>query len=392
MSDLKLDRNGLTINDLNDVFTFLSNEYKKIYGEDIILDADTPDGQIIAIYSKLNADAQAALLQIYNSFDPDTAVGVELQKIIKLSGMVIGAATKSSVSVNITATTTVDLNEGYTVVDTLGQNWIILIPETILAGVTSVEFEAEEWGSVAANPNTVNEQGTILTQVTTVDNPLAASVGQDEETDVEVRQRRERSLESPAFSTVGSLLARLLNIDNVVDAIVYENDTDVQDVDRDIKPNTLWVIVEGGLDADIFEVQAKEKTAGAGWKGTETGTFIESFLRNDGTTRIHTHTVNFDRPTEIEIYLKLDVTLKVAGGSIDTDLIKEKLSEKLFNINEDLTITELYSYVYRAGDNFIATALQASLTLVGGYVSGKLEADFDEKFLITAAKITITEI
>jgi len=391
MSDLKLDRNGLTINDLDDVFTYLSEQYKLIYGEDIIIDADTPDGQVIAIYSKLNADAQAALLQIYNSFDPDTAVGVELNKIIKLNAITRGPATKSTVEVNITATTTIDLTIGYTVVDTLGQNWVIQTPETISAGTTSIIFEANEWGSVQALPNTITTQGTILTEVTTVDNPLASSVGIDEETDVELRQRRELSLEKPAYSTIGSMLARLLEVTNVLDAIVYENFTDVYDATLDLDAHTIWCIVEDGLNADIAEAIAKEKTAGAGLKGSVTDTYEEDFLRSDGTIRIHTHTINFDRPTESEIFIKLDVTPKIGGDTIDTDLIKEKLTEKLFTINEDLTITELYSYVYQAGANFIATDLEASTDDIT-YVATKLVADFDEKFLITTAKITITEI
>ena len=296
MSDLVLDRNGLTVNDLDDVFTYLSEQYKIIYGEDIILDADTPDGQIISIYSKLNADAQAALLQIYNSFDPDTAVGVELQKIIKLSGMTIGTATKSTVEVNLTASTTIELPDDYTVTDTLGQSWIIQISQTINVGVTGVEFEAVEWGSVQALASTITEQGTILTQITNVDNPLAASVGVDEETDVEVRQRRERSLEKPAYSTVGSILARLLEVPNVIDSTIYENYTDVYDATLDLDAHTIWCIVEEGLSADIVEAIAKEKTAGAGLKGSVEDTYIENFLREDGTTRVYTHDIKFDRP------------------------------------------------------------------------------------------------
>jgi len=388
---LKLGRNGLTVDDLDDIFTYLSEQFKLIYGADIILDADTPDGQIIAIYSKLNADIQTALLQLYNSFDVDNAVGVELDKILKLSAIKKGAATKSTVSVNVTASTTVDLLEDYTLLDDLGQSWNIVTPETITAGVTAVEFEAADWGSIQALADTITTQGTILTQVTDVTNPLVASVGMDEETDVEAKQRRDRSLEKPAYSTVGSILARLLGLDNVIDVKVYENQTSSYDAPRDINAHTLWCIVEGGLAADIYEAQAKEKTAGAGWKGSVIGTYIEEFTRSDNTIREHTHDVKFDRPTESEIYLQLDVTPKIPGDTIDTDLIKEKLIEKLFFINEDLTITELYSYVYSAGNNFIATSLKASTDDIT-YVADELVADYDEKFLITTAKIAITEI
>ncbi len=391
MPDLNLDGNGLTINDLNDVYTYLTAQYKTIYGEDIVLTSDTPDGQVIAIYSKLNADAQAMLLELYNSFDPDSAVGVHLNKIIKLSALERDPATKSTVSVNLTATTTVALPAGYTVVDTLGQNWNIQTAATITAGVTSVIFEAETWGSIAANANTITAQGTILTEITTVDNPLAATVGVNEETDVELRQKRDRSLEKPAYSTTGSILARLLGTNNVLDAVVYENATAIQDTVRNIAPNTLWCVVEGGLESNIAESIAKEKTAGSGLKGSISTTYLENFTRSDATTRIQTHDVKYDIPTEKSIYIKLDVTCTTTGCTIDTDLIKQKLTGKTFTINEDLTITELYSYVYQAGSNFIATNLQASLDNIT-YVSNELEAGYDEKFLISTANITVTVV
>lgn len=391
MADLVINGNGITINDLNDVYNYLVTQYKAIYGEDINVDQDTPDGQIIAIYSKLNADAQAGLLQIYNSFDPDTAIGVELNKIIKLSGITRRAATKSTVSVNITASSSVTLPDDYTLVDTLGQNWEIITSQIIPIGTTAVNFQAVEYGSISADAGTITEQGTILLEITSVTNPLAATIGIDEETDIELRLRRNRSLEKPAYSTVGGLIARLLELSNVVDAIIYENATDVYDATLDLNAHTIWCIIDGGLNSDIAEAIAKEKTAGTGLKGSVIENYIETFTRTNGTTFLYTHETKFDRPTSTEIYLTLDVSPKVVGDSIDTALIKSKLEEKLFNIAEDLTITELYSYIYQAGSNFIATNLQASKDDIT-YVSTELDANVDEKFVITAAKITITEI
>ena len=389
---IQLTNTGLQIDDLNTIFDNLATEYKKIYGgEDITIDGDTSDGQVISIYSKLNADIQANLLQLYNSFDPDNALGVALNKIIKLSGLTRTPATKSTVSVDITATSNVDLDSEYKVVDELGQVWQIITAQTLLAGTTSVDFAAVEWGSIATNPNTITAQGTILTQITTVNNPLAASVGVDEETDEALRIRRNKSLEKPAYSTVGGLLAELLSVANVLDVKIYENKTDTYDATLDLNAHSIWCIVDGGLDTDIFETIAKEKTSGCDLKGSITGTYVENFLRADGTTLVYNHEVNYDVPNEVEIYIKLDVTPKIFGDVIDTQLIKDSLITKLFNISEDLTITELYSFVYSGGTNFIATSLQASLDDIN-YVSDELLAGSADKFLITDAKITITEI
>ena len=391
MPALKLDQDGLTINDLNDVYDFLVVEYKKIYGEDIILTGDTPDGQVIAIYSKLNADAQASLLELYNSFDPDNAVGSQLNKIIKLSGLTRKAATKSTVTVDITATTAVSLDDDYSVVDTLGQSWVIQTAQEITAGTTAIDFSSNEWGSIAANAATITEQGTILTQITAVNNPLSATIGVDEETDEALRIRRERSLEKPAFSTTGSLLSALLNIENVVDAIVYENQTNVYDSALPLVAHSIWCIVDGGLSTDIIEAIAKEKTVGCGLKGSIEGDYTETFVRADGTSRVHIHPVAYDVPTSSNIYINVNVTPKVVGGTIDTALIKDKIAEKLLNIAEDLIITELYSYIYQAGSNFVATNLTASLDNIT-YVSDELAATAAERLIITTANITVTVV
>jgi uncharacterized phage protein gp47/JayE len=389
MADLKIDNTGLTINDLNDVYEYLTTQFKLIYGENINIDQNTPDGQIISIYSKLNADLQAALLQIYNGFDPDSAIGMELNKIIKLSAITRRPATKSTVSVDITTSSPVTLTADYALVDTLGQNWIIQKETALAVGTTSVIFEAVEWGSVSAEANTIIEQGTIFTEVSTVTNPLASSVGIDEETDIELRQRRNKSLEKPSYSTIGGLLASLLEVDNVIDCKIYENDTGAYNVTLDLAPHSIWCIVDGGLNSDIAEAIAKEKTAGTPLKGAMEENYQEVVTKSDGNTFIYTHTAKFDRPVETEIYLTLDVYPKNAGDIIDTDLIKQKLSEKLFRIAEDLTITELYSYAYQAANNFIVTNLQASKDNIT-YKSDKLETNNNEKFKIITSKITIT--
>jgi hypothetical protein len=84
---VSIDSTGINIDNLNDRIDELNTALKAIYGENINLDQDTPDGQMVGIYSKLDIDAQESLVEIYNSRDPDTAVGVSLDTIAKLSGL-----------------------------------------------------------------------------------------------------------------------------------------------------------------------------------------------------------------------------------------------------------------------------------------------------------------
>ena len=63
MAEDKLDENGLTLKTANDIRDELVNGFKSIYGDDIILDSNTQDGQVIDIYTQMaNGDSQKFFL------------------------------------------------------------------------------------------------------------------------------------------------------------------------------------------------------------------------------------------------------------------------------------------------------------------------------------------
>jgi uncharacterized phage protein gp47/JayE len=271
---VSIDSTGINIDNLNDRIDELNTALKAIYGENINLDQDTPDGQMVGIYSKLDIDAQESLVEIYNSRDPDTAVGVSLDTIAKLSGLLRNPPTKSTVSIDITTSQdNVTLPEEYTISDSNNQNWVIDEETTILtAGTQSVNFSSENYGNVQALADTITTPVTIVIGVDSVTNPLDATAGTDEETDEELRIRRALGTEKPSKSSIGSILSSLLNdVQNVTDAVVYENKTDTYDSVRDINARTIWAVVEGGTDDDIAESLIKQKTIGADFKGSSSG-------------------------------------------------------------------------------------------------------------------------
>lgn len=382
---------GVKTESFNELFDAIATEYKAIYGEDINIDQDTPDGEKISIFVKAYRDLQELGVDLYNSFDPDTAVGNQLNKLIKLCGISRTSATQSSAIVNITTSQAVTLSDSYTLKDELDQFWVIASGSNLGVGVTGVQFKAQEFGAIEAQADTINKFETIVLGVESATNPSAATVGQAEETDTELKLRRKKSVALPSQNTVEGLLAKLLNINAVKDAIIYENDTDTYDATLDLNAHHIWCIVDGGDNQDIINIIGLDKMAGTGLKGTETGVYLGQVPRQDGTFREQLVDVRYDRPTQTEIYIKLDIKAKVMGATLDPDAIKNALITKLYNINEDATVTELYSYVYSANDNFIATDLELSDDDIT-YVSDILESDLDEKFVITEDKITITEI
>lgn len=386
-----IDENGISIDSYETAYTDLSTAYKEIYGQDINIDQDTTDGQFLALIAKLKRDFEENLVSVYNAFDPDTAEGVQIERLLKFCGIVRASATKSTVDVDITTDRTLSLPSDYTLTDELNQNWIISSSQILASGTTSVSFEAEDFGSISANANTITSQNTIVLGVVSVTNPLAATEGEDETTDTQLKIERAKSVSLPSENTVEGLQAKLLTVENVIDAVVLENKTLVYDATLDLNAKTIWAIVEGGAIEDIGTVLSIDRGAGVDMKGNISYTYTKQQPRNDGTFRQYDDLVKFDRPTEIPIYIKLDIALKAGSTSYDIDTIKAAIAEKTFNIGENATVTELYSYVYNGGNTFIATNLQISDDNIT-YVSDKLVANADARFTIDVANITITEV
>lgn len=388
---MEINQNGFKADSFIEILTRLSTQLKDIYGQDINLDQDTQDGQMLGINTTVISDLQDLGLYIYNSMDPDFAEGVNLDRLLKLLARTRLPATKSTVDINLTLNRDAIIPITYTVSDSNGQNWQIISEQTLTAGTHLVTFESVDYGMITAESNTITQQVTIMTEIDSLTNPADAVSGRDEESDQELRERRNKILEVNAYSTLGSIVGKLLTLDNIVDVCPYENKTSTYDSEKDINAHSYWLIVKGGEIDQISETIVKDKTGGTGLKGEIEGTYIENFITQSGKTRQIVHTVNFDRPTEKEIYLKFNVKRRVPTQSIDIDNIKNTLANKVFQIAENVTVTELYATIYSASSNFIATDLQVSRDNIT-FVDNLLIAGYDEEFKIIQANIEITEI
>lgn len=387
---MTINENGLLIDEFSTIYNRLADKFKLIYGQDINLEQNSPDGQLLGIITNEIYDLQTLILHIYNSFDPDLAQGVELNKLLKLIAQTRRASTKSIVDITIVANENVILPSDYTIIDENKNEWVINAETTLISGTNIVSFNAVNFGAIEASANTINDVVTVFPEIISVNNALPAEVGRDEESDVLLRKRRNNLLSVNSNSTIAGVYSKLFLLDTVTDAVIYENATDTYDALKDLNAHTLWCIIDGGSIDEITKIIATDKTIGTDLKGTVSNNYVEIFLKADGTTRTLTHTVKFDRPTEIPLYIKLTVSKKIITDIIDMDAIKNKLVEKLYSINEKATATELYAYVYSAGNTFIASNLEVSKDNIT--FGNTATNDYDEKFIISAVNIAITEV
>lgn len=386
-----IDSSGITIQSFEEIFADLVAGFQAIYGADIDLSQNTPDGQRVAIFTKAFHDMQAFGLSIANNFDPDFARGLFQAKIAKLAGIFPRPATRSNWDLQVSSTRIVTLGTGYQISDDLGQLWELPGPVTVPVGSSAITFVASEFGEVTGLAGAIFTPVTVVLGISGFTAAVDAIPGKNAETDEEFLQKRNRSLENPGFSTTGSLNAQLLNIPGATDAWVADNDTDNYDPVNDLDAHTIWCVVEGGTIDDIMESILLRKTGGAGTKGAIEAQIPEVLTRPDGSTFTIVHPFRFDRPTYEPIYVRMTATRKDPLVPVDIALIKQKIAAYKFYINQPIQAGFLYSYAYQAAETFILTDLEISKDGVT-FTDGRLGPFPGGKFTIDPDDVTVTEV
>lgn len=355
-----LDENGLQIKSFNEVKEDLSAGMREIYGNDINIDSNTPDGQLINILSQTIIDLLEIILQVYNSFDPDTAVGTVLDQRVALNNIVRKGGTYSYTNIAVTTTSactlnglnTVDAETAFTVSDAQGTLWVLTSTQTpASAGTYTYSFRAKEIGAVESLPNTITTIVNAVVGVSAVNNPASLTVkGENTETDAELKARRKESIGIASQGYREALKASLLNVPDVTYAQVYENDSNATDADG-IPGHSIWAIIQGGTDAEVAQVIYAKRNGGCGMKGSTT----YNVVRSDGTT----FQVAWDRPSTTDAYIEFDIT-PIVSHTIDTNAIKLALVNANIGIYEPLDINKVTTIVKEVDADIIVTDCQVS--------------------------------
>lgn len=381
------DENGLQVISQDELVENLTQSFQTIYGEDINVESNSPDGQIINIFAQSLEDFYEQLSQVYSSFDPDQAIGKVLDQRCAINGIQRKSGTYTYVTIDVTADRSVTLDglddvapeQAYTISDNEGNLFVLSATSSINTGTSQLVFRALNVGNVEVLPNTITTPVTIILGVTSVNNPSGAlSQGVNEETDAELRQRRKQSVSISNQGYTDGLLAALLNIEDVTSANVYQNRGSSTDADG-IPGHSIWVVVRGGDNDAIGQVMDNKVPGGVGMKGSTSVAVPQS----DGSTA----TYYFDRPTQELLYAKIDLTA-IDGQVIDTDALKESIVSYFnFGPNQTVDSSSIICYIKSIQDNVAVTCeISTDNSTWGAVVTPSTK---DKYFYLTTSSITI---
>jgi uncharacterized phage protein gp47/JayE len=286
---------------LVDILANIEAAEKAIWNDNIDVSPESRFGQLNGIIAEAISDQWEGQEDLYNAFIPSSSSGTNLSNLVQLNGIERRNGEKSTVTATITGTVGLTIPAG-SLASVTGTEAMFETLDTLVipaAGFDDVAMESVDEGPIEAAVGTLTQIETPIFGWTAITNAAAASLGQLEETDPELRARREISVAAGGNNLADALAAQLNNTEDVTDAIVIENKTDIVDANG-LDPHTFAAVVIGGTAIAIATVI---------WANTPQG--IDSF---GALSEVITdeqgfpQTINYSRAADIAIYFKLDLT------------------------------------------------------------------------------------
>ncbi len=381
----------MTQQELVDYFT---TQFQIIYGADINLAQDTPDGQLMMIFIQSILDLQDLLTQIYNQFDPDLAIGEVLDQRVAINGIQRQAGTYTLTNVTITTSQALTLygldqntNEIFTVADNAGNEWELIESVNLPSpGANILAFQSKVPGAVLTVPGTITVPVSIVLGVVTINNPTTyTTLGINEESDYDLKIRRQKSVALSSQGYLDGLLAALENISGMSAAFVYENTTGSTDGDG-IPSHSIWVIVSGtAAPSAIANAIYTKRNAGCGMKGDETF----SILQADGSMFV----VRWDNVVTEDLFIKFTATSLDGVNPPNIAAIKAGLLVNYVpGVFEQVDVNQLATQVQAIDPNTLVTNAGFSTTSGGSYTATLTPSAKNKQFVLSDADIIVLPI
>ena len=382
----QIDTYAQVVSDLLNGTTTASGFYQ-IYGPTINVASNSPDGQIINIFALSKIDMENFGVAIYNSFDPDQAVGTSLDVVSQYCGISRKAGTYTQVVIQVVTNTTLNLkgldtSTPYTIQDGNGNQYNLISSASLISGTNNLNFQSASIGVVQAAANTITTPVTIVAGILSVNNgAVPYQIGTNQETDANFRLRRQASTSFPSQGSVDGLYAGLNQLAGMSSANVYENAT--SSTVNGIPANGIWCVVNGSTPSAISQVIYNRRNIGVPMKGSQSYVITQANGVNV--------TMYWDNVVFQTLYVKASVH-SLTGVAINTSAIQNYLvANWTFGINSIADITTLDTLIRQSNSNIVCSSLGVSAD-GSTWVNQLSPTSMQNQFTLIVANITITVI
>jgi len=322
---------------LADIKNELESSLRDSLGKNISLIPQSVLGQIVGIVSEREALEWEVMEQIYFSFYPLMAAGRNLDNLVAINGISRLKATKSYGYVQLYGADGTVVPAGTMLSETSYGNKFEIEYDTTIKGVTNANVLSVNYGPVVATAGTLTKIETPVAGLDSVSNSTDIALGTNEETDEELRIRREKIILRNSQNLSDSLKSQISLIESVRNVTVIDNKTAETD-SNGVPAHSFMAIVDGGDDTEIGR---------AVWDNTPQG--ITSF----GTVVVQVEdasktlqNVYFSRPTVVDIYMIITITTDstyMVGSEVQIEEDVAEFGSDTFNLGDDVIVSRFYT-------------------------------------------------
>jgi uncharacterized phage protein gp47/JayE len=332
MSVFGVTDSGFVLKTYDDIVEEANDKAKELFGNDVELSEYGAVGLFNQLMSKALSDSWEDFEDLYASMFADTAEGVSLDRVCQLGGITRRPATKALVSLSISGTS-VEVPLGFLTQTSGGIQFETIGSGTAVTSGVNIEARAIVAGETGVVPaGSLVEIVNPVSGIDGVSNPAPSTGGLPIETDYELRQRFIERQEQGG-SSVPAILNALYDVDGVITARVYENDTDAT-VDS-LPPHSVYCVVGGSaLDVDIATAIFNAKPAGIASYGSETYYVLDE----NGDS----HLIKWGVPTTKYINVIVNITSNAEWVSTNETAVKTAVVKAIGGVDTIGTVATEY--------------------------------------------------
>ena len=356
---------GMVIPSYASILAWRISQYQAIYPQVVYIGTDTAKYQELSIDALCAYDCNLGSQLAYNARSPLTAVGSDLDSIVKMNGIARLVATFSTSPETLTGVPGTVITGGM-ITDTQGYSWAVPSPVTIPSGgsvIVSATCQTEGAIQAAAGTITTMSGGTTAGW-TGATNPSAALPGAPTEADSQLRARQAISVAAPALTRLAATIAAIAAVPGVTRYATgtptpdsgpgssIENPTASIDFWGN-PPHSISMVVEGGTDLAVATAIFQKRGLGVYTNPDSTAgsTSVPVTDPNTGTVM----TIGYQRPTYVPIYVTMVLHGLTGYTSAVLTLVQNAIVAYLngLQIGETVTFSSLYSVAQSVMPNLL---------------------------------------
>ena len=260
-----VDATGARNVQLSDIVADLKSDFREAFGDDLDLSDETPQGQIIGIWSTKLSEGCQSIVHLSNAISVSRAQGVQLDDLGSLTGVARMDATHSRVTATLAGTAGTQVPQGSRARTAAGDQFQTLDDAILSNAGVQVEMEAVQPGPIPAGVNALTSIVTIVPGWETITNASAAVLGVVGESDPRYRASYSSRTARLSQGAVPALEAGLYEA-GAMTVRVEENNGNLVEIIQgfEMRPNSVLAIVEGGTDQAMSDAVARYRGMGVG--------------------------------------------------------------------------------------------------------------------------------